>query len=444
MKKNEEIIKNNESKSLKYRKGKGETEGYKTFCRNCHLEFLVEAKTCQKCHQVTMSRDDRISELEEKVEILKGKYEERQKRREKWDAYKKNHKTKNTNNTTDYDVWDKWEPEIDHEEFLSGGAQEKGPQFMALEKDLEERAKKSKELSRLSTIEKEKGNVYFKKQNYKMALDHYDKALGHSKTDKSLWTNHALVCIKLERYEKAIEDCTRCLEYSEFIENNSSIGNSEYKAYIRRACAYRYQNNYKKSLSDLNTALKLFPKKNKQTQKLVNEYTLLKNDMAKLKDLESKQENERKVASVDVSHLDTEQKCINFIITQPNNLDKLYKENSFELINHCCEYDTVLRHVVHHKTTYPNIMNNFKSQENNEYYFEFLIKISHNDTGRQQLAHHNEFEKFYFLMERKCILECNHSEESNLTILAAAFCSNLMHEKKCLSIIIREKNYILR
>ena len=54
--------------------------------------------------------------------------------------------------------------------------------------------------------------------DYKKAVSFYTDALEEAKDIKSIWTNRALAYIKLKKYEKAVDDCTRILEYCECFE----------------------------------------------------------------------------------------------------------------------------------------------------------------------------------------------------------------------------------
>lgn len=62
------------------------------------------------------------------------------------------------------------------------------------------------------------GNEAMAKEDYKEAVKMYSSGLDAMKDIKALWTNRALAYIKLKKYGKAIEDCTRVLEYCECFE----------------------------------------------------------------------------------------------------------------------------------------------------------------------------------------------------------------------------------
>lgn len=60
---------------------------------------------------------------------------------------------------------------------------------------------------------KAKGNDATKRGLYKSAKHHYTEAMEHKKDMFILYTNRALVCLKLEEPQLAIDDCSRVLEY---------------------------------------------------------------------------------------------------------------------------------------------------------------------------------------------------------------------------------------
>eukprot|EP00825_Cyclidium_porcatum_P022388 TRINITY_DN2466_c0_g1_i1.p1 TRINITY_DN2466_c0_g1~~TRINITY_DN2466_c0_g1_i1.p1 ORF type:complete len:341 (-),score=68.53 TRINITY_DN2466_c0_g1_i1:56-1078(-) len=138
--------------------------------------------------------------------------------------------------------------------------QKNDPNFMALEADMDQRAKKRKE-DRLKAEElKERGNKRFQEGDYEKAVLWYSEALDLCKDYKALWINRALAWIKLKYYKKAINDCTRILEYCECFEDGyMKSKDSCFKALLRRAFAYKERKQYSEALKDCETALKIFP-----------------------------------------------------------------------------------------------------------------------------------------------------------------------------------------
>lgn len=63
-----------------------------------------------------------------------------------------------------------------------------------------------------STREKEKGNDCYKSQEYGDSIEYYSKAITLNPHDIPLYTNRAMANIKLQNYDKAIEDCNLALQ----------------------------------------------------------------------------------------------------------------------------------------------------------------------------------------------------------------------------------------
>lgn len=56
---------------------------------------------------------------------------------------------------------------------------------------------------------------------------------------KSIYTNRALAFIKLGKFKKAIKDCTNVIEYMEVFEKVGENLDITFKAFSRRALAYK-------------------------------------------------------------------------------------------------------------------------------------------------------------------------------------------------------------
>jgi len=101
------------------------------------------------------------------------------------------------------------------------------------------------------------GNEYFKKGDFSVALDKYEKALRYltssSNPDQatliSLWLNSAMASLKLGQHQKAIDNAKLVLEKDP---NNV-------KALFRRAQAYAATKDYESAKQDLVTAAKIEP-----------------------------------------------------------------------------------------------------------------------------------------------------------------------------------------
>lgn len=84
-----------------------------------------------------------------------------------------------------------------------------------MERDFQDRSRRRRRDRKLADELKVKGNEAMKRGLYKSAKHHYTEALEHKKDYLALYTNRALVCLKLEDMQQAIDDCTRVIEYYE-------------------------------------------------------------------------------------------------------------------------------------------------------------------------------------------------------------------------------------
>ncbi|KAM6334648.1 tetratricopeptide repeat protein 12 isoform 3-T3 [Alca torda] len=85
--------------------------------------------------------------------------------------------------------------------------------FLAiLEKDAKERAKQRKRNEHLANALKEKGNDAFRKGDYVIAIQRYTEGLEKLKDKQELYTNRAQAYLKMQEYEKAIDDCEWALK----------------------------------------------------------------------------------------------------------------------------------------------------------------------------------------------------------------------------------------
>ncbi|XP_067136572.1 stress-induced-phosphoprotein 1-like [Centruroides vittatus] len=85
--------------------------------------------------------------------------------------------------------------------------------------------------------EKTAGNEAYKKRNFDLALQHYDKAIELDSTDMTFLTNKAAVYIEQKEYEKCIKECEKAIEVGR--ENRADFKIIA-KAYARIALAYRH------------------------------------------------------------------------------------------------------------------------------------------------------------------------------------------------------------
>jgi len=114
-----------------------------------------------------------------------------------------------------------------------------------------EKAKKEKEENdyispELSAQEKEKGNEFFKKNQYPEAIKSYTEAIKRNPTDHTIYSNRAGAYAKLSEFPLAIKDADECI----------AIKPDFVKAYIRKGNAHYFMKEYHKSLEAYEKGLK--------------------------------------------------------------------------------------------------------------------------------------------------------------------------------------------
>jgi len=112
--------------------------------------------------------------------------------------------------------------------------------------DLEKNAPSSSEKS-AAELEKENGNKAFKRGDWRAAINHYTKAWQQDTLLISAINNRAMAYLKLNEYEKALEDCQIVLERDA---NNV-------KALLRRAVAYSNTGQVDDAQRDVDNVLRL-------------------------------------------------------------------------------------------------------------------------------------------------------------------------------------------
>ncbi len=213
MKKEEE----KEEKIKKGRPGKGNNDDYKSFCKNCFVEYVMEMSVCTHCKKETLSKEHRHAELKHKLEEYKKKKASKEERKKKWENWRKTQAMYWKKTSTNYSKWDYFtssEEEDNSEPILP----KNDPNFIAMEKDFEERAKRREQDRKIALQMKSEGNEYMKKNDYIKAIEAYTVGIEKVRDMKELYTNRALAYLRLGNYQKVIEDCNKVLEFIEIFE----------------------------------------------------------------------------------------------------------------------------------------------------------------------------------------------------------------------------------
>jgi len=221
-KKKEQLKKHKEDeereKIRRGRSGKGQGDDYASFCRFCFVEYTILTPVCVHCGKDTMTNQDRHEELKLKVEDYKKKKAAKDERKNKWEKWRKTQAIYWKKTSTNYSKWDYFTSSDEEEENSEPVVPKNDPNFMALEKDLEERMKKKEQDRKVALEMKAEGNEYLAKRDYLKAIECYTIGMERVKDMKELYTNRALAYLKLGNYENCIKDCSNMLEFIEIFE----------------------------------------------------------------------------------------------------------------------------------------------------------------------------------------------------------------------------------
>jgi len=316
-------------KKLKGRKGKGIAEDYINFCKFCFREFQIPIEKCTNCDHDTITRDDRIAELKEKLENYKQEKEGKKKRKLKWDNWKKTQQMKARQGPTNYNKWAYFEPSSDSEEEAGDDepiVPKDDPNFKAMEADIEQRAKRRAENKKKANDCREKGNNYFKQGKFKPAVKKYTEAIEFTRDMLTCYTNRALAYIRLGQFDDAIPDCEKVLEYCEVFEDGyEQSATLCFKAFSRRAMSRRGKKEFDKAIHDLKQALELHPN-DIEAQKLLK---------LTEEDLQLHEESKKVLESLDCS--DDSQFITTLLDTLKNSKDAVLSKKDRQRLMKCLE-----------------------------------------------------------------------------------------------------------
>jgi len=207
-----------DEKMRKGQSGKGEGDNYASFCRNCFVEYTLQTSVCYHCNKNTMTKEERKAQLKSKVEEYKKKKAAKDERKSKWENWRKTQAIYWKKTSTNYSKWDYFTSSEEEDENQEPILPKNDPNFLAMEKDLEERMKKKEEDRKVALEMKAEGNDFLAKRDYLKAIESYTVGMQRMKDMKELYTNRALAYMKLGNYEKCIEDCSYMLEFTEIFE----------------------------------------------------------------------------------------------------------------------------------------------------------------------------------------------------------------------------------
>lgn len=259
-------------------KGKGEGKNYKYFCRHCFIEYNLESMTkCNNCNKDVWTIKQRHNDLNEKLEKLKEKKAKKAKRKVFFQNWLKSEKIVKSSNFKNYEKWDLYESSTDEEEKGEPIVPKNDPNFIALEKDLNDRASKMKKEHDDAEKLKNEGNILVSKGKYKEAIEKYTLGIDICKRIKVLRTNRALCYIKIEEYNLALKDCNKITEYFEMFEEELINDIDLYiKANLRKAQCLKYLRKYDEALDCINIIEDIKENKHEITNNKINDIRLSK------------------------------------------------------------------------------------------------------------------------------------------------------------------------
>ena len=241
--------------------GKGEGKNYEKFCPFCFYEYqLKELDYCTHCKKQLITREERMKILKEKVEILKEQKKKKKFRRMKYDNWIKSQGEIHIldaakHGPTNYSKWDMYESESDEDE-KQPILPRHDPNFIALEKSMNDDMKRREISQRKSLKFKEEGNQFVKEKKYKKAIECYSNAIEETKSNMILYTNRAFAYMKLEEWKKACDDCDKVINYYELFEDEIDNHIDTYtKALTRKAFSLLQMKDYKEAKETIDKAV---------------------------------------------------------------------------------------------------------------------------------------------------------------------------------------------
>jgi tetratricopeptide (TPR) repeat protein len=205
---------------MKGKPGKGHQGGYVKICIYCFVEYTIDLPKCSHCGRDTITEEERMIILKEKLAIHKQKEIDRKYKKAKWENYIKTQAMFYKKTSTNYKKWDYFEPDSDSDkEEKEPIVPKDDPQFKAMEADINDRKKRRKRDLKEAMVFKDEGNRMMKLGLYKSAIKYYTDAWELKKDLMPIYTNRALAKNKIQDFQGAIDDCTKLLEYCECFED---------------------------------------------------------------------------------------------------------------------------------------------------------------------------------------------------------------------------------
>ena len=250
-----------QEKLLNGNPGKGDGPNYYKFCPFCFYEYQIkDLDYCTHCKKELITREERIKILKQKVEILKEQKKRKKFRRMKYDNWIKSQGEIHIldaakHGPTNYSKWDMYESESDEED-KQPILPRHDPNFIALEKSMNDDMKRREISQRKSLKFKEEGNKFIQEKKYKKAIECYTNAIEEVRSNMILYTNRAFAYMKLEEWKNACDDCDKVINYYEVFEDEINNHIDTYtKALTRKAFSLLQMKDYKEAKETIDKAI---------------------------------------------------------------------------------------------------------------------------------------------------------------------------------------------
>ncbi|ANQ07658.1 Uncharacterized protein PCOAH_00020500 [Plasmodium coatneyi] len=258
---------------------------YKCFCTHCLVEFKYVLSNCPRCSRGVVTKEQRLRDLQEKVNQYRERKKKRDARRASWKKWKSGinqnkdeneaqrnnsddendppHKTAISNApTTDYDKWNHYEPSSDtfDEDEKIPYVPKNNKDFNILEKKLQSDIDKKNQHRKVAHSMKLRGNDFFKKKKYVQAVECYEEALQVCKDYLEVYNNVALCYLKTYRYDKAIDSCNQVIQYYDVFKGDFRMKKDTlFKSHLRKGLALYKLFNFEEALASFQSALEFSP-----------------------------------------------------------------------------------------------------------------------------------------------------------------------------------------
>ncbi|KJP89675.1 hypothetical protein AK88_00635 [Plasmodium fragile] len=258
---------------------------YKCFCTHCLVEFKYMLTTCPRCSGGVITKEQRLRDLQDKVNQYKEKKKKRDARRAAWKNWQRGvnqnkdvseegrgkdneendplHNTSIPNRvTTDYEKWNHYEPSSDtfDEDEKIPYVPKHNKHFHMLEQKIQSDVDKKNEQRKVAHSMKLRGNEFFKKRKYIQAIECYEQALQVCKDYLEIHNNLALCYLKTYRYDKAIHTCNEVIQYyNVFKEDFRLKKDTLFKSHLRKGLAWYKLFNFEEALASFKFATEIYP-----------------------------------------------------------------------------------------------------------------------------------------------------------------------------------------